>query len=196
MAPRKWRLRTNTAGRLTLAQCSAAGRVLPGWAPHPRRCFPIEKPHLGLLPPPLPLSSSLPPFAVPHHTAQVTLQPLSTPQPGPRAGPVHGTLTGQRHTGPGHPSPRPHTAVPSPSRSFHPPVLWGTALLYLGAPAVGDLGGHGSAGCRDGCWHRAGTQLAPLCPHSLCPKMTNFSASPLPAQHKTDTCEDDHYFPT
>lgn len=70
--------------------------------------------------------------------------------------------------------------------------LGATALLYLWAPAAGDLGGHGSAGCRV----TAGTGLAPRCRHSLCPEMTNFSASPLPAQHKTDTCEDDHYFPT
>lgn len=181
-APRKWRWRANTVGGLSPAQWSAAGRVLPGRALHPRWCFPTESPTWALCSP----------SAVPPHPAQVALWPRSSPQPGPRAGPAHGTLTGRRHTWPGHPSPCPHAAVPSPSRSFHPPGLGATALLYLWAPAAGDLGGHGSAGCRV----TAGTGLAPRCRHSLCPEMTNFSASPLPAQHKTDTCEDDHYFPT
>lgn len=181
-APRKWRWKANTVGGLSPAQWSAAGRVLPGRALHPRWCFPTESPTWALCSP----------SAVPPHPAQVALWPRSSPQPGPRAGPAHGTLTGRHHTWLGHPSPCPHAAVPSPSRSFHPPGLGATALLYLWAPAAGDLGGHGSAGCRV----TAGTGLAPRCRHSLCPEMTNFSASPLPAQHKTDTCEDDHYFPT
>lgn len=181
-APRKWRWRANTVGGLSPAQWSAAGRVLPGRALHPRWCSPTESPTRALCSP----------SAVPPHPAQVALWLRSSPQPGPRAGPAHGTLTGRHHTWLGHPSPCPHAAMPSPSRSFHPPGLGATALLYLWAPAAGDLGGHGSAGCRV----TAGTGLAPRCRHSLCPEMTNFSASPLPAQHKTDTCEDDHYFPT